>query len=122
VVDNNPLPGVSYYRLTQTDFDNEEEIFRPVAVTMPGVSLSNLYPNPVNTSHIKYKISSDIADVATLSIIDVNGRIAIQKTIPLQRGANEIATDVSALEAGIYLIRLSGSSIRNKVQKHFSVE
>lgn len=47
--DEDPLPGVSYYRIKQTDYDGGFKYYDPVAVNcdmnMQGV---NIYPNPTN--------------------------------------------------------------------------
>lgn len=49
-IDNNPLRGLSYYRLTQVDFDGEQETFNiiPVENAIKGEGIMNIYPNPVN--------------------------------------------------------------------------
>jgi hypothetical protein len=49
-IDNNPLKGLSYYRLTQVDFDGEQETFNiiPVDNNIKGEGIMNIYPNPVN--------------------------------------------------------------------------
>ena len=49
-IDNDPLRGLSYYRLTQVDFDGEQETFNiiPVENAIKGEGIMNIYPNPVN--------------------------------------------------------------------------
>lgn len=49
-IDNEPLRGLSYYRLTQVDFDGEQETFNiiPVENAKKGEGIMNIYPNPVN--------------------------------------------------------------------------
>ena len=49
-IDNEPLRGLSYYRLTQVDFDGEQETFNiiPVENAIKGEGIMNIYPNPVN--------------------------------------------------------------------------
>jgi hypothetical protein len=44
------LRGLSYYRLTQVDFDGEQETFNiiPVENAIKGEGIMNIYPNPVN--------------------------------------------------------------------------
>ena len=49
-IDNDPLIGLSYYRLTQVDFDGKQETFNiiPVENAKKGEGIMNIYPNPVN--------------------------------------------------------------------------
>ena len=49
-IDKEPLSGLSYYRLTQVDFDGEQETFNiiPVENAIKGEGIMNIYPNPVN--------------------------------------------------------------------------
>lgn len=49
-IDDNPLPGISYYRLKQTDFDGQYEYFKLVTINLNSQSTANLsiYPNPIN--------------------------------------------------------------------------
>jgi len=48
--DNNPLPGISYYRLKQTDFDGKFSYSKIVAVEFEDLPENVIYPNPFNTS------------------------------------------------------------------------
>jgi len=49
-IDNDPLIGLSYYRLTQVDFDGKQETFNiiPIENAIKGEGIMNIYPNPVN--------------------------------------------------------------------------
>lgn len=46
-VDYNPIPGISYYRLRQTDFDGKFEVFNASAVFYEPGNLFKVFPNPV---------------------------------------------------------------------------
>ena len=46
-IDNKPLRGLSYYRLTQVDFDGKQETFNVIPVENVG-GIMDIYPNPVN--------------------------------------------------------------------------
>ncbi len=46
-IDKNPLPRITYYRLTQTDFDGEKTIYKSVRINNPLNDIS-VYPNPAS--------------------------------------------------------------------------
>lgn len=50
-MDEHPSTGISYYRLSQTDYDGKTEFFEPVIVRMQGdtpesLRIKSIYPNP----------------------------------------------------------------------------
>src|SRR5690554_1421936 len=46
-IDNTPYAGISYYRLTQTDFDGTQKTFPIVSVEQKDLEVLQAYPNPV---------------------------------------------------------------------------
>jgi len=60
-----------------------------------------LYPNPTDET-IKLQFSSKKSQTTTISIIDVLGRVVIQKAIQINNGENKIEIDVTQLSKGFY--------------------
>lgn len=94
-VDQAPLPGLSYYRLRQTDFDGTSTLSDVVAVEMTGAQFIG-YPNPT---------------AATVTILDHTGTGALEVKVfdPQGRAVLRIAVtegplevDLRALPAGLY--------------------
>lgn len=56
-VDKDPLPGVSYYRLKQTDYDGKTSHSEIVPITNGDVEIINVFPNPA-TDVIQFVIYS----------------------------------------------------------------
>lgn len=104
--DENPFTGVSYYRLTQFDFNGDSEIFSPVAVNLDKLTTDiTLYPNPgFQTTFLK--LQSEKVDNTTITVYDVSGRMAYRFESPLQKGDNLIKLDISDLPAGHYVVNL----------------
>ncbi len=100
--DNNPIEGLSYYKLSQTDFDDDFEELGIVSVTFIS-SLSAqtyLYPNPTDgILYLNKNISESIIRVYNISGQDVSSQVLISK----QR--NKIQLDLSSLKVGQYLIK-----------------
>jgi hypothetical protein len=111
LVDNNPIQGVSYYRLKQIDMDGNSTEFSPVAVYDGVVSTSSItvYPNPVmEIANINY-ISEDSRPI-TISIYDLSGRvIGSTQFTQVVAGINNFSLNTSGLSSGIYLLQIANS-------------
>ena len=99
--DSKALSGVSYYRLTQTDFDGRSETFEIRAVSVELGGFSNIYPNP--TSGEVY-VSSAKNDIKSISIYSLLGDLVLTKTL---NGENT-KLDVSNLASGVYTVVTRG--------------
>src|SRR6185503_20327710 len=47
-LDKNPLPGISYYRLRQTDFDGSSRLSDIIAVNISDEAIISVIPNPAS--------------------------------------------------------------------------
>lgn len=99
-----PLPGVSYYRLFQVDYDGKFEIFGPLAVTSLEVKSIKIFPNPASNELF---ISLPHTDgVALIELFDALGNL--QMKLKSQSDDNNLLQmDVSNLGSGIYTIRVT---------------
>lgn len=69
-------------------------------------SMSNLYPNPASSS-VNFNISlTKDANNSTLKIYNSLGSVVSEKGLELNKGANNVSTDVSSLSTGIYFMQL----------------
>jgi len=92
VVDDAPFPGVSYYRLKQTDFDGSFTYSHIAAVNLEGINLVNIYPVPVVGSLTVFVFSSIETNMG-VEIIDIIGRKVLDADVALQEGKNEISLE-----------------------------
>ena len=104
--DSDPLPGVSYYRLLQVDFDGTQNPSAIVAVinTSGGFDLSEVHvsPNPVTTEAV-ISFYSKQEGMVTLEIKNAAGQICLSSRMAAQKGLNSFSIDrVEKLSKGYY--------------------
>jgi hypothetical protein len=109
--DNNPLANLSYYRLTQMDFDGKVETFYPVSNTCGGATGGlpiDVYPNPAwNEVTIEMELDNYQGDDVYYTITDAAGKAAMSDYIQLNRGFNKHTLDLNKLPQGVYILRFN---------------
>ena len=109
LIDRNPIKGVSYYRLKQTDYDGKFEYFKAVAVNVTQTYDDvTVYPNPV-TGNGYLTFSSLKDDEQTVVIYDVAGRLVYQKQFTIKTGNNKLTLETINLTKGMYFIKMDNA-------------
>lgn len=106
-IDASPYIGVAYYRLKQTDYDGTARYSQLETVIINNGSVG-VYPNPAK-NNIQISFTTDITDVAVITIMDASGRLVHSSEFTPQKGTNLIDLNILEYHSGIYII-----SIENK--------
>lgn len=109
-VDTDPVPGYSYYRLRQVDFDAGfsysevvEVFFDPKAVQL-GIQV---YPNPTRqVDGFNLVFDSQEEQHLYLELYTSTGKIVYRKLVEAARGRNEQEVATNGLSTGVYHLRL----------------
>ena len=102
--------GVSYYRLTQTDYDGNSTNLgiRPINIEASNTQMS-IVPNPAQNNVSLLFYSSSANQNTVVSIFDCTGRMISSRSVTSINGMNRITTDISGYSAGIYLVTINTS-------------
>lgn len=105
IYDDNPLRGVSYYRLRQRDTDGTEQLSVVRKIVFEAVpNHFAIFPNPI-ASGDNLQIVTDLNEDLQVKIYNVKGRLVIDTVI--RDGVGEVALE--GLSAGAYLYKVIGS-------------
>lgn len=121
-IDEKPLPGTSYYRLKQIDYDGSFKIYNTIKVELSTVTdydLEQNYPNPFNPStKISYAITR--AGHVNLTVYNLLGsEVVVLVNENQEAGWHTVEFNTEKLEnklgSGIYLYTLkSGSFVQTR--------
>ena len=105
--DLNPLPGISYYRLKQTDFDGKTtySFIIPVKVKREGIIILNMKSSKENSS-IDIEISFPVPSNGLLEINDNNGRTIVSSKFSTPAQVRHFNFEMPGLIRGIYFLRI----------------
>ena len=111
-IDNNPISGTNYYRLSQTDYDGTSESFAPIVVTCETAPIDgySVYPNPADgLLNIDLELEHNQGDDVSIEVIDINGKVIQLQQVQLTRGYNHLEVDLSEIPSGVYMINFAGT-------------
>lgn len=97
-IDINPVPGINFYRLKIVNLDNTYTYSKEIRIDFNKPGIVSIQPVPAND----FVIIKGINGYTSLQIVDMSGRMFIQKSIlaPIEQ------IDIARLPAGIYAIQL----------------
>ena len=110
-IDNDPLMGTSYYKLSQTDYDGTSKTFHSLAVKCEEYVIGgyNTYPNPVkDILMIDLELEVYQGDNIQLKLTDIKGQLVKSQAIQLSRGYNHLEMQLKTFQAEFTYFNLKG--------------
>lgn len=108
--DKEPLSGVSYYRLTQVDFDGNSETFNvvPVENIAGGLITFNIFPNPTTQDNINLSFNGFEDQEILVVVRDIQGKEYYSKVTVVENNDEiQLLSVDNILPAGVYLVTAS---------------
>ena len=106
-LDKTAANGLTYYRLTQTDYDGTTKQVGTVAVSRnTNVFVSTLEPNPASNL-VTVSFDTPKATTAQLNIHDVTGKVVYTQQLNTTAGNNSLNLDISHYASGIYFVSIN---------------
>jgi len=102
--DQQPFPGINYYRLRQVDFGGAISYSPVVTATLNNVGDIRLFPSPA-TDFLKVQLEKSLAENAVWEVFDQAGRLVLSGNILIENTDFEINT--TELPDGVYTLRLT---------------
>jgi hypothetical protein len=120
VVDSNPYFGLSYYRLSQTDFNGNTTVFPMQSITINNSieQSENIYPNPIEkNTNLTCPINGQNGDLIKITISDPLGKIQFNQLFQLSYKNEPISLSISdEITTGIYYVTILNGQL-SKTEK-----
>jgi hypothetical protein len=118
VIDENALSGTSYYRLIQTDFNGENEVFNPIVVGCVdnGMATIAVYPNPA-TNVLNIQVNNGATGKGSITLYNQLGQRVITEGISTSVGINTYTINTNNLPVGQYFVQFVMENTTLPVQK-----
>ena len=109
--DDQPLTGISYYRLKQADLNGKVQFSKPVAVNLdPSAPLLLVSPNPVLGTQIRYRLHN--LDTPTISLLTLVGTPVPIQSITTDATGQQVLQTTTSLPTGVYVLRAKTPAIQ----------
>jgi len=106
----NQASGTVYYRIKQVDKNGKIFYTQIIAVRINKSITFSVNPNPFQ-SHLNIAYTSDMKELANISIFSSDGKLAFNKRSEVIKGINSIQlTSLETIPSGVYILKLQTSA------------
>jgi hypothetical protein len=103
-IDESPFPGLSYYRLKQTDYDGRSTYSQSISVDFKKQKEAfMIYPNPTTEDAVLVYYCRQNTE-STIRVIDMKGTIIYSSKTESLMGVNKFDLDLPPSDAGVYFV------------------
>jgi hypothetical protein len=111
-IDQDPLPGTSFYRLKQTDIDGHFTYSKVITIqntlTASGVKV---FPSPFH-DNLNVSIFAKSSDQLDIIVVDQSGRVVSRYSENTSPGVNSFNfSSLANLDPGVYVVEIIGKTI-----------
>lgn len=105
--DEQPMEGVSYYRLRQVDKNGLETYSKMRMVALEKtIEITKVFPNP-GDGNVVVQVNTVHTDEGVVEVYDRMGKVVFREVYPIRKGSNPIALDLTFLSEGMYTLKVS---------------
>ncbi len=112
-VDENPLEGMSYYRLFQTDFDGtvkELSTISAINTCKDEFHFHTTFNKEMNSIQVNYRVNRD--ELVDIYLYDGVGNVVLQEQVLCKKENNKVNIPMHVQHTeGVYLVRCLGNSV-----------
>lgn len=110
-IDQNPYPGTTFYRLSQTDFNLNTEIFKTISAKscIPSQSLQMSVAPDEEQGTVLF-VTAPVQEQFEIIVIDVTGKKVISSNAVFSEGFNQLKLNTKNLSNGVYMVNLKSLS------------
>lgn len=94
---------IYYYRLKLLDLDGSYSYSNIKSASIFGKNSAYIYPNPTS-GFLNLNINSNTADNMSFDVINISGKVILNKNLRLVEGENSIEINISDFPVGVYSI------------------
>ena len=112
-IDDNPQPGLSYYKLKQTDYDGNYTFSNIQSVTISSVKFE-IFPNPT-AGNLTATYYSQLDEPINMVIMDLTGKVVENTQLQALVGVNTYTIQTPAAP-GMYILQIGGAERKHYVK------